>query len=292
MTAETVSGWLARAGAELAAAGIEGARFEARLLLAHALNLRPERLLAEPQTPLASERTAAADRLLARRRARQPMAQIVARREFWSLDFRVTADTLDPRPDSECVVEAALAEVATGDRPLSILDLGTGTGCLLLALLHELPQATGLGVDIDERTLTVAEDNARNLGVGRRARFRQGDWAEGLDQAFDLVVANPPYVASGELDRLAPEVAIWEPRIALDGGRDGLDAYRRIAPSLPRLLRDEQARAVVEVAWDQACAVEGMLAGARLTPRRRARDLGGHERVVIASLRAGGRLKR
>jgi release factor glutamine methyltransferase len=276
MTAETVSGWLARAGAELAAAGIEGARFEARLLLAHALNLRPERLLAEPQTPLASERTAAADRLLARRRARQPMAQIVARREFWS----------------ECVVEAALAEVATGDRPLSILDLGTGTGCLLLALLHELPQATGLGVDIDERTLTVAEDNARNLGVGRRARFRQGDWAEGLDQAFDLVVANPPYVASGELDRLAPEVAIWEPRIALDGGRDGLDAYRRIAPSLPRLLRDEQARAVVEVAWDQASAVEGMLAGATLTPRRRARDLGGHERVVIASLRAGGRLKR
>ena len=290
MTAETVSGWLARAGAELAAGGIEGARFEARLLLAHALGSRPERLLAERRTLLASE-SAAADRLLARRQARQPMAQIVARREFWSLDFRVTPDTLDPRPDSECVVEAALTEIATRQRPLGILDLGTGTGCLLLALLHELPQATGLGVNIDERTLTVAEDNARNLGLARRVRFRQGDWAEGLDEAFDLVVANPPYVASGEMDRLAPEVAIWEPRIALDGGRDGLDAYRRIAPSLPRLLRDEEAFAVVEVAWNQASAVEQLLAEVGLTPRRRARDLGGHEQVVIASRRAGERSK-
>jgi release factor glutamine methyltransferase len=170
------------------------------------------------------------------------VARLTGVREFWSLPFRVTPDTLEPRPDSETVVEAALAALdAAGvprQRPLGLLDLGTGTGCLLLALLRELPAAWGLGVDISPGACAAAAANARSLGLARRARFRPGDWGRGLDGGFDLVVANPPYVSDGEIATLQPEVALHEPRSALAGGPDGLAGHRALAPHVARLLGD------------------------------------------------------
>ena len=280
----TVGEVLRHAAAALAAAGVERPRLDARLLLAHAMGVRPERLIGRPQARLPAAAARRMRRLTARRLRREPVARLLGRREFWSLGFEVTPDTLDPRPDSETVVEAALAALDRAgvprDRPLRLLDLGTGTGCLLLALLHELPNAGGLGVDIDPGACRVAAANAGRLGLGARARFRAGDWGRGLAGGFDLIVANPPYVPDAEIDRLQPEVARWEPRRALAGGEDGLDAYRALAPDLARLMAAD-GLAVVEHGAGQAEAVVALMAAAGLGCRARARDLGGIGRCVV-----------
>lgn len=219
------------------------------------------------------------DAALARRCAREPMSHILGVREFWSLDFAVTPAVLDPRPDSETLIEATLAELADKSRAWRILDLGTGSGCLLLALLSELPHATGLGIDASPRALGVALANAARLGLAGRAQFAERDWRQGLEGSFDAIVANPPYIRSGEIDLLQPEVARYEPRAALDGGPDGLDAYRAILPALPRHLA-EGGVAVLEFGMGQTAAVAEMAqnAGFSVTIRR---DLGGRERGLV-----------
>jgi release factor glutamine methyltransferase len=208
------------------------------------------------------------------------MAHILGRREFWSLDFAVTSDTLTPRPDSETLVAAVLDIVAGRDRPLGILDLGTGTGCLLLALLHELPNATGVGVDRSAAALAVALGNAQALGLAPRVQFHEGDWGEGLTGRFDVVISNPPYIVSADVPNLSPEVR-HEPRLALDGGADGLDAYRALAPHVGRLL-EPAGVAVLEIGEGQAPAVEEILRTAGLKPVDRRRDLAGIERCIVA----------
>ena len=269
----------------LSAAGIALPWLEARLLVGHVLGGGTEAVVRDPQRPLTGDQQSRLDSMLGRRVWREPLAYILGSREFWSLPIRVTADTLVPRPETETLVEAALAWVKgrrAGDTELRILDLGTGSGCLLLALLSELPRAWGVGVDLSVAALAVARDSADSLGLAPRACFVAGDWADAVDGEFDLVVANPPYVVDAELPALAPEVSRFEPRQALAGGADGLTAYRTITPQLRRLLTPGGAT-FLEVGKDQAPQVAAMLAGHGLQHIDIKHDLAGVGRCVQAA---------
>ncbi len=276
---------LAAARRRLSGAGIPSAALEARLLLAHASGIRQETLLGWPERELHPAARAALDELVERRARREPFAHIVGTREFWGLPFAVSRATLVPRPDSEAVVEAALGVVRDRAAPLRIVDIGTGTGCLLLALLHELPAATGLGIDIVPAALELAAANARALGLEARARWRLGPAWEPGDAPATIVVANLPYIPEAEIAALEPEVALHEPSSALSGGADGLDAFREAMPLLPRMLAPG-GHAFLEVGAGQAGQVEAIAAGVpglRVLPRRR--DLAGVERVVVLGRR-------
>ena len=278
-----VAGAIAATAERLANAGIADARHEARLLVIEATGLAPATLIAEPRRSVADEAAVRLAALAARRAKREPLSRLVGWREFWSLRFALSADTLDPRPDSETLVAAALeaAKKAGGqERSLAVLDLGTGSGCLLLALLSELELAAGLGIDISEGALATARTNARSLGLAGRAQFARGDWGRGLAGRFDLVLCNPPYIRNGDIAVLEPEVALFEPRLALAGGPDGLVAYRRLANELPRLLA-ENGRAFLEVGDGQADAVEAILADGGLRPMGRRSDLANRPRCLI-----------
>jgi release factor glutamine methyltransferase len=254
------------------------ARREARLLLGHATGFADERLFANPQHEVAEREHERYATLVRRRAAREPMAHIIGRREFWSLDLEVSDDTLIPRPDSETLIEAALA-AAGGPPPRRLLDLGTGSGCLLLALLDCFADAVGIGVDRSVAALQVAARNAARTGLADRARFVASDWGRGLAGGFDLVVSNPPYVARGDIAGLEPEVAHFEPRPALDGGIDGLDAYRALIPRLPHLL-NPGGQALLEIGAGQADDVIALAAQAGLQCLARHRDLAGIERCL------------
>lgn len=279
MTAN-VGAALQAAARRLHAAGIESARLDARLLMGETLQFDDALIVAHPERGLTPTERERFHDLVDRRCGREPIAQLLGRREFWGLTFRVTADTLDPRPDSETLVEAALGEAADRDTPLRILDLGTGTGCLLLALLHERPGATGLGIDCSEPALAVARANAAALGLDGRAAFRSGNWATGLTESFDLVVSNPPYIPSAEIAGLMPEVARHEPRRALDGGADGMAAYRAIADGIGGVLHT-QGSLVVEVGADQSQPVAALFVAAGLSCRGIRPDLSGHARCLV-----------
>lgn len=281
----TIAAALDDAGRRLGAAGIEDARREARLLLGHATGLEPAAIIGHPERRIAPEAARILAQAVSDRARRLPMARVTGRREFWSLAFRVTSATLDPRPDSETVVGAVLDHVGDRAAPHLVLDLGTGSGCLLLALLTELPNATGLGTDISWDALAVAAANAAALGLDARARFAAADWDRGLSGRFDIVVCNPPYVATGEIDRLAPEIARHEPRRALDGGADGLDAYRALAPSIAARLAPD-GLAAIEIGAGQREAVEAILAAAGLAPGARVPDLSGIERCLVVRVKS------
>ncbi len=229
-------------------------RLEARILLAFTLGLTREDLIRDPDRLIDS---VAYEALLTRRIAREPLALIVGHREFWSLDFRVSTATLIPRPDSETLIEAALASFANRPPPRRILDLGTGTGCLLLALLTEFPAAFGIGLDLSPAAAALAKANAATLGLTGRSAFIAGDWTNALCGHFDLIISNPPYIPAGDIDTLMPEVADHEPRTALDGGRDGYDAYRVIIPLLSRHLEPTGA-AILELGVGQAHHVDDL----------------------------------
>ncbi len=276
----TVAQALTRASGDLAARGFAASRLDARLLLAHALDVPPEQMMALGARILNETEQSRFRDLLSRRMAGEPTSRIVGRREFWSLDFEITPDVLDPRPDSETVVEAALAELQGRTAP-RIIDLGTGSGCLLLALLTERKDATGLGIDISAAACRVAADNARRLGLDGRAVFACMDWNDALAAGrFDAVVSNPPYIADSDIAGLAAEVARHDPRGALSGGADGLDAYRRLAPTVVALLRPD-GFAAVEIGVGQAPAVERIFSARGLALRTARRDLAGIERCLV-----------
>lgn len=269
--------------ARLNGAGVPDARLDAELLLAHVLGTERWRLRFDRGRPLPPAAIADFDRLIAGRVVRQPVSRLLGRREFWSLDFAIDEAVLDPRADSETLVEAALALVPDRGAPCAVLDLGTGSGCLLLALLSELPAAFGLGIDRAADAIRCARGNAAVFGLAARARFAVGDWGAALAPGhFDLVVTNPPYVATGEIAGLAPEVAGFDPRAALDGGADGLAAYRAIAAHLPQLLR-AGGHAVLEHGAGQGEAVAGLLVEAGLAVTARRHDLAGKQRCLVAT---------
>jgi release factor glutamine methyltransferase len=264
-------------GAEsLGTAGIENPRLEARLLLAHALDGSSEALLRDTSRLVGSS---GFDMLLARRCAREPLALILGRREFWSLDFAVSGDTLIPRPESETLIDAALAAFPDREMPRAILDLGTGTGCLLLAALHEFPRAFGVGVDRSAAAAALAARNAAALGLADRTAFACADWDTPLSGRFDLVLCNPPYIPTSDIVGLMPEVARYEPRSALDGGTDGLDAYRRVVTSLSCRLTVSGV-AILELGQGQAESVASLALEAGLTAEARA-DLLGITRALV-----------
>ncbi len=216
----------------LQAERIETASLDARLLLAHALGVSREQLLFRLDAAITREQAAAYDDLIARRAQRQPVSQLLGRREFWGREFIVTGDTLDPRPDSEAMIETILAQRPDRSVPLRILDLGTGTGCLMLSLLGEYPEARGVAVDISEEALAVARKNAERHGMADRVEFRRSRWWEHVGESFDIIAANPPYILTDVIPQLHPEVSEFEPMVALDGGTDGLVCYREIALQL------------------------------------------------------------
>lgn len=273
----TLAEALRAATRRLAEGGIEGAGRDARRLLAHAARLAPDRLslhLSEPLRAGAGERLEAA---LAARLARRPVAQIVGARAFWGREFAVTPDTLDPRPETETLVAAAL------EAPFArLLDLGTGTGCLAVTLLAERGTAAGTATDISPRALAVARVNAERHGVAGRLDLVEADWGAGLVGPFDLVVSNPPYIAAEEMADLAPEVRCHEPWAALTDGADGLTAYRRIAAAAPALLAPG-GRLIVEIGPGQAASVEELFAAAGLAVTGTRADMDGRERAVTAS---------
>ena len=281
MDGGTVARALAAGAARLREAGVEGARRDARLLLAAALGVSSDALRMRPERPLNAGERVAFESLLARRARREPVSRIVGVREFWSLPFKITPDTLDPRPDSETLVDAVLGRIADRDAPLDILDLGTGSGCLLLALLSDLPAARGLGVDISEPALAVARENAAALGLGSRADFLRASWGAALGGTWQVIVSNPPYILSSEIPDLAPEVQDFDPLPALAGGPDGLDAYRILAPDIARLL-DPGGLAALEIGAAQIEPVEALLRTIGLKICGRVRDLAENWRCVLA----------
>ena len=266
---------LADAAAILAAAAIEEPRREARLLLGHATQLDAASLLR--WLPFAHP-APGFDTFVQRRAAREPLAYILGHQPFWTLDLLVSPDTLIPRADSETLIEAALAAFS-GRQPSRVLDLGTGTGCLLLAALSEFPEASGVGVDRAFGAAWLARCNAQRAGLAAQAAFLCGDWAAAFAGQFDLVLSNPPYIDTPALAGLMPEVAHYEPTLALDGGQDGLAAYRSIMAGLPGLLMPSGV-AILELGAGQAAAVADLARECGLRPEAPRRDLAGIERAL------------
>lgn len=269
---------LREASQALELVGIEDARREARLLLCWATGRDLGGLLSlDSVEPVQESRFAGA---LKRRLDREPLAFITGETGFWTLDLETGRDTLIPRADSEALIEALLDVCPDRNAPLSILDLGTGTGCLLLAALSEYPQATGVGVDLSPQAAALARRNAIRTGLAKRSAFLAGSWAEALTGRFDVVLSNPPYIESGDLAGLMPEVVQYEPARALDGGVDGLDAYRILCAALPGLLVPG-GYAILEMGIGQIDAVSALGTASGLRDVAHKADLGGIERALV-----------
>ncbi len=272
----TISALLRAATLHLLANGVDHERLTARLLLHHTTGISPQRQIAGSDTLIEGERVAHFTKAVRRRAAREPLAYITGRREFWSLDLEVTPDVLIPRPDSETVVEAALSRALPD--PQRVLDLGVGSGCLLFALLSEWRTAYGVGIDCSMAALRVAAQNAHRLALADRCAFVASDWATAILGVFDIVICNPPYVAGTAIDGLQPEIA-YEPRLALDGGVDGLLCYRQIVGQLPRLLTPH-GLVTLEIGAGQHDAVADLMRRAGLHSIREHRDLSGTVRCL------------
>jgi release factor glutamine methyltransferase len=272
---------VAEFAAALSLAGFDEPRRQARRLIASALPISPADLFGNPDRAVDEQQIVQLKGMLSRIIEHEPLSRILGRREFWGLEFALSAATLDPRPESETVVEAVLRRKSHRDAPLRLLDLGTGTGCLLLALLSEFPAATGFGIEIAEDAVKTAADNAARLGLAERALFLVGNWAAAVSRSFDAIIANPPYIASAQLPLLPHAVARYDPWPALDGGADGLASFRAIAADLPRLLAP-QGIFVTEVGVGQADEVARIMKAHGLTPDGIDKDLAGIARCVIA----------
>ncbi len=244
-----------------------------------ALDRTPEALFRDRDAPVPASEAARFLALVRRRANREPISRILGEREFRSLPFSLDPDTLDPRPDSETVVEAALGWCGERPGPLRVLDLGTGTGCLLLSVLQARPDATGIGTDIAAGAVAAASRNAAALGLSERVSFHRTDWGSGIGGRFDLILSNPPYIPTSEIDGLEPEVSLWDPKAALDGGTDGLDAYRQLAPTVAGRLAPNGA-AFLEIGAGQERPVEAIMAAEGFSQFLRHADLGGIVRCL------------
>ena len=258
---------------KLALANIDGGVRDARILLRHVLGEKSGAL--DPEAEVSPEQSGLFTKLIEQRCQHQPVSQILGKREFWGRAFSVSKDTLDPRPESELLIELALERTA----PSRILDLGTGTGCLLLTLLAEIREATGVGVDISDAALRVAQENADQLGLSNRAAFLQGDWLEPVSEQFDLIICNPPYISEAEMSELQRDVVDWEPHIALSPGGDGLAIYRMLAVSLPQYL-SPNGSVILEIGESQAAQVSSLFDATGSFDVEVFKDINGKDRAV------------
>jgi release factor glutamine methyltransferase len=258
---------------------VESPTIDARLLLEAAAPVSRADILSDPHRALSPEAEARFEAFVERRARREPVSLILGRKGFWTLMLGVAPGVLTPRPETETILDVVLP-LYPAERALNVLDLGVGSGAIVLSILAERPLAKGLGIDVSEEALAVARDNAAQLGLAGRLALLRGDWTAGLEAAsFDLVVSNPPYIATAEIETLAPEVRAHDPRAALDGGPDGLAAYRRLAPEILRVLK-AGGRFAVEIGADQAGAVQALFAAAGAVEIATHKDLAGRDRVV------------
>lgn len=278
----TLADLLKSAAARLDQAGVDDARRDARLLMAAAIGRSGEFVFAHPDHQPDGAAQAEFAALVDRRLKREPVSRIIGVREFWSLPFKLNQATLDPRPDSETLIEAVLERLSDRRRDYRLLDLGTGSGCLMAALLTEYPNATGVAVDASAEAAEMATENFRHLGLADRVETLVGDWGAAAGQIFDVVISNPPYIAEGDIAGLEPEVSQFDPRPALTAGSDGLDAYRALGPALHGYL-GAQAIAVVELGAGQFSDVSGLFRAAGLHVEGSKSDLAGRERCIICS---------
>jgi release factor glutamine methyltransferase len=263
----------------LKAAGVDQPSIDARLMLEAAAGATRMDILTDPYREMTPEQQATFDDYIARRARRQPVSHILGRKGFWKIMLSVTPDVLTPRPDTESIMDVVLPAFPE-HMPFSLLDLGVGSGAIMLAILAERPAAKALGIDSSSEALAVARENAANLDLNNRAAFMHGDWTAGLgDETFDVVVSNPPYIPTADIETLDPEVRDHEPRLALDGGADGLDAYRLLAPEILRVLKRGGLFAV-EIGFDQSAAVEALFREAGAQSVRTVKDLAVRDRVV------------
>ena len=274
----TVNEALAAAIQALRAAEVPDAANDARILMAHALDIDRGRLTLVLPDEVANDVMIRFSLAIDERCARKPVSHIIGTREFYGRDFIVTPDVLDPRPDTELLVETALTNPFE-----TVLDLGTGSGCILLSLLAENKSATGQGADTSPAALNIAEQNATQLGLEKRSRFVRSDWFDNIDGRFDVIISNPPYIAADEMPALSPEVRNWEPLIALTPGGDGLDAYRVITAGAAQHL-NPQGRLLVEIGPTQAGAVSSLFEDAGFDGITTLQDIDGRDRVVIGVL--------
>ncbi len=278
MTLTLVKAWTA-AKDRLKDAGIDQPSIDARLMLEVAANVTRTEIVTDPYRELTAEQEATLEDYLSRRARREPVSHIIGRKGFWKILLQVNKNVLTPRPETEVIVDEVLKAFPEA-MPFSMLDLGVGSGTILLAVLAERPAAKGLGIDASSEALAVARDNAASLDLNTRAAFMHGDWTAGLgDASFDLVVSNPPYIPTADIETLEPEVRDHEPRLALDGGADGLDAYRLLAPEILRVLKPAGMFAV-EIGFDQSKAVEALFREAGAQEVKTIKDLSTHDRVV------------
>lgn len=275
-----VSQLLREARALLAAAGCEQPALDARLLLQEAAGLSHSGIAAEPERRIEAAAISTFEAFITRRQRHEPVSRILGQREFYGRPFRVTSDVLDPRPDTETLIEAALA---LAHPPACILDLGTGSGAIIVTLLAELPGATGLATDLSAAALEVARGNAKALGVASRLAFAEGPWWAPVAGRFDLIVSNPPYIPAAEIAGLSPDVGDFDPHLALDGGADGLEPYRRIAAGATIHL-NPGGRVLVEIGAGQAPDVEGLFQAHGFASDSAHSDLGGHVRCLVFRL--------
>ncbi len=262
--------------------GIEEAPLDARLLISHIIPVTEIDFAINADQTVSNEQQNLIDILVQKREKRIPMSQIFGEKEFWSLSFKVTRDTLTPRPDSETLIEVALNEFEDKNATLSILDLGTGSGCLLLTLLSELKNATGLGIDVSASAIKVANENATNLSLNNRATFLKSDWFEKLSKTkkFDLIIANPPYIGLNEKPELTPEVCEHEPYSALFAGEEGLDDYRIIAADISSYM-SEKSIIILEIGYRQSSAVKDIFEQKGFKNINVFQDLGGRDRCLL-----------
>jgi release factor glutamine methyltransferase len=278
---ETRRGFLKQASEKLAAGGIDTAVLDARLLFQAASGLRHEDIVAEPDLRVAPDVAARFSDFIVRRIRFEPVSRILGTREFYGRSFRVTPDVLDPRADTETLIGAVLG-LAKGREPLCILDLGTGSGAIAVTLLAELPEATAVACDLSAAALAVARGNAEALGVAGRASFVQANWFEGIGGKFDFIASNPPYIRLGDIPGLAPDVREFDPAKALDGGPDGLEAYRRIAGGAQGHLAP-QGRVILEIGAGQENAVNEIFMRQGFARESRHFDLSGQIRCLAFS---------
>jgi len=268
---------------ELTVSEIENPQLEARILLAFAARVEQTRVIGYPEDKLDNTVIKDLEKIIARRKTGEPIAYITGVKEFWSLNFNVTPETLIPRPDSETIVQSVLDTITNHMDRLSILDLGTGSGCLLLALLSELPNAKGVGIDISPATCKIAKKNAKELGLNNRAKFYRGNWMEGILDQFDIIVTNPPYIAEPDIKLLDREIQLFEPHLALSGGPDGVSAYRLIAKgSIARL--KTAGILVVEIGINQAQSIKNIFIENGLEIIKTQRDFSNIERCILATV--------